>query len=224
MPETATACTRAMASPMRFSRDAESPASVASFSTAPATSFKGSAPVGMRSCGVTQSPARDASWAMRRTSVDFPSPGSPRIVLPRSGRPARRRGRTTSRQSLNCAVRPAHTSGMVSEPGLKGLSSASRMLITLSTCRSLDKVISPTGRSDHECQYRKHDRHDRRDGAHAEVAPAQLSCSSAMTVPDSSVTVKPPCVPSRTRLIVVPSCGKVEHALPEKSKAASPSP
>ena len=46
--------------------------------------------------------------------VDFPSPGSPKIVLPRSGIPRSSRGRTTSDQSRNCSCRPAQISGTMS--------------------------------------------------------------------------------------------------------------
>ena len=106
----------------------------------------GSVPEGMRSCGVVQSPASEASRAILRTSEDLPEPASPRTVRPRSWMPATRRGRRTSRQSPSWLVRPAHTLGTVSEPGLNGESSGVLMLIRLSMIGRLDKLIKPTGR------------------------------------------------------------------------------
>ena len=43
-------------------------------------------------------------------------------------------------------MRPAHTAGTVSEPGLKGESSGVLMLISLSTTSRLDKLIKSSGR------------------------------------------------------------------------------
>ena len=59
--------------------------------------------------------------------------------------PARRRGRRTSRQSLSWLVRPAHTAGTVSEPGLKGEPSGILTTISLSTNEFLDKIIKRFG-------------------------------------------------------------------------------
>ena len=132
MPETATASTRWGSSPIPFSRADASPALEDSSRSAEATLLTGSVPDGMRSCGVVQSPASDACRAILRTSEDLPEPASPRMVRPRSWIPAKRRGRRTSRQSLSWLVRPAHTLGTFSEPGLKGESSGTLMMISLS--------------------------------------------------------------------------------------------
>ena len=50
-----------------------------------------------------------------------------------------------SRQSLSWLVRPAHTAGTVSEPGLKGESSGILTTISLSTDEFLDKLIKRFG-------------------------------------------------------------------------------
>lgn len=118
--DAATLSTRPSRSAIRFSRAAGSPAVPARSRSADATRLRGFVPVGIRSCGDTQSPTSEASAAIRRTSADLPDPASPSTVRPRSGMPASRRGRSTSRQSLNWTVRPAHTAGTESEPGLNG--------------------------------------------------------------------------------------------------------
>ena len=143
MPEAATDSTRRSRSPMRCSLAAGRPAVSARVSRAEATRLMGSLPDGIRSCGVTQSPASKASLAIRRTNADFPEPASPRMVRPRSWMPAARRGRRASRQSLRCSMRPAHTRGTVSDPGLNGESRGVLMMISLSTSDWLDKFIKP---------------------------------------------------------------------------------
>src|SRR5699024_8956782 len=119
-PAAATVSTRVIRSAMALSRLAETPAFSARRSRAVATTLSGSAPEGILRCGATQAPRSHASHAVLRTIVDFPRPASPRIVRPRSGMSEILRGRRTSRQSLSWAVRPAHTRGTESDPGLKG--------------------------------------------------------------------------------------------------------
>ena len=50
-----------------------------------------------------------------------------------------------SRQSLSWLVRPAHTAGTVSEPGLKGESSGILTTISLSMDELFDKLIKRFG-------------------------------------------------------------------------------
>ena len=121
MPLAATARTRSSMLAIRCSRADASPARSARRKISVATAFNGSAPEGILTWEVTQSPEACAFAAMRRTRVDFPSPGSPKIVLPRSGIPRSSRGRTISDQSCNCSCRPAQISGTMSDPGVKGL-------------------------------------------------------------------------------------------------------
>jgi hypothetical protein len=83
--------TRSSTSLRRRSRAADKSALSARLSPAAATAFMQSAPMGMRSCGVTQSPCCSAFAAIRRTSVDLRRPASPRMVRPRSYSPASRR-------------------------------------------------------------------------------------------------------------------------------------